>query len=223
MFLLLSGGILALILYYYAYPFWTAVGLRSGMTDSLMLDVHRSGVFRSQLSVKFVCLFFTTLSVVVRSGSSKQSSWLEILLPLLAGNSDENAAEPDSKIRGLLTMLILRQYRRRSSDEAALLIDRYSSGDSSVLHAWLSSHSSDCVWILSLGREDEYLPFALVLPGLDLIPAKFSAAHTAFLPAFAAPWFDPECLSFKDPCTLLGEGTHLRFIVDKERFMSKLE
>ena len=85
MFLLLSGGILALILYYYAYPFWTAVGLRSGMTDSLMLDVHRSGVFRSQLSVKFVCLFFTTLSVVVRSGSSKQSSWLEILLPLLAG------------------------------------------------------------------------------------------------------------------------------------------
>ena len=85
MFLLLSGGILALILYYYAYPFWTAVGLRSEMTDSLMLDVHRSGVFRSQLSVKFVCLFFTTLSVVVRSGSSKQSSWLEILLPLLAG------------------------------------------------------------------------------------------------------------------------------------------
>ena len=85
MFLLLSGGILALILYYYAYPFWTAVGLRSEMTDSLMLDVHRSGVFRSQLSVKFVCLFFTTLSVIVRSGSSKQSSWLEILLPLLAG------------------------------------------------------------------------------------------------------------------------------------------
>ena len=41
---------------------------------------------------------------------------------------------------------------------------------------------------------------------MDLIPAKFSAAHTAFLPAFAAPWFDPECFSFKDPCTLLGEG-----------------
>ena len=128
------------------------------------------------------------------------------LLPLLSDNSAENATEPDSELRGLLAMLILRQYRRRSSDEAAIFIDRYSSGDSSVLHAWLSSHSSDCVWILSLGREDKRLPFALILPSRDLIPAKFSASHTAFLPAFSAPWFDPERLSFKDPCTLLGEG-----------------
>ena len=85
MFLLLSGGMLAILLYYYAYPFWAAMGLRSGMTDALMLDVHRSGVFRSQGSVKFVCLFFTTLSVVVRSGSSKRSAWTEILFPLLSG------------------------------------------------------------------------------------------------------------------------------------------
>lgn len=85
MFLLLSGGILAVILYYYAYPLWASLGLRSSMTDSLMLDIYRSEVFRSQLPTKFVCLFFTTISVVVRSGSSKKSSWAEILLPLISG------------------------------------------------------------------------------------------------------------------------------------------
>lgn len=141
------------------------------------------------------------------------------LLPLLPGHSAENTSGMDSEMRGLLAMLILRQYRRRSSDEAALFIDRYSSGDSSVLHAWLTSHSSDCVWILSLGREDKRLPFALILPGRDLIPAKFSAAHTAFLPAYAAPWFDPEHLSFKDPCTLLGEGNRT-ILLDRLKAMT---
>lgn len=37
------------------------------------------------MSVKFVCLFFTTVSAVVRSGSSKDSSWLQVLGPLLCG------------------------------------------------------------------------------------------------------------------------------------------
>ena len=142
------------------------------------------------------------------------------LLPLLPEKPTEEA-DPDSEKRGLLATLILRQYRRRSSDEAALSIDRYSSGDSSVLHAWLSSQSSDCVWILSLGQEDSRLPFALILPGRNLIPARITPSHVAFLPAFAAPWFDPDRLSFKDPCSLLGEENRtvlldrLRAISDK--------
>ena len=85
MFLLLAGGILGLIVYYYAYPFWAAVGLRSSLTDSLMLEIYHSGTFTSQLSVKLVCLFFATVSVVVRSGSSKDSSWAQVLVPLLSG------------------------------------------------------------------------------------------------------------------------------------------
>ena len=85
MFLLIAGGILGLIVYYYAYPFWAAVGLRSSLTDSLMLEIYRSGTFASQVSVKFVCLFFATVSVVVRSGNSKDSSWMQVLGPLLSG------------------------------------------------------------------------------------------------------------------------------------------
>lgn len=82
MFLMLSGALLLVILYYYAYPMWSEPGLRSGFTDSLMLSIYRSGSFRSPWAVRFVCLFFCCVAVIVRSGSSKNSSWKEILIPL---------------------------------------------------------------------------------------------------------------------------------------------
>jgi len=85
MFLLLAGVILLVMVYYYAYPMWSALGLHSSLTDSLMLDIYRAGTLRSPWSVRFVCLFFTTVSVIVRSGSSKASTWLEVLLPLISG------------------------------------------------------------------------------------------------------------------------------------------
>ena len=85
MFLLLAGAILLVMVYYYAYPMWSALGLRSPLTDSLMLEVYRAGTLRSPWAVRFVCLFFTTVSVIVRSGSSKASTWLEVLLPLISG------------------------------------------------------------------------------------------------------------------------------------------
>ena len=85
MFLLLAGAILLVMVYYYAYPMWAALGLRSSLTDSLMLDIYQAGTLRSPWSVRFVCIFFTTVSVIVRSGSSKASTWLEVLLPLISG------------------------------------------------------------------------------------------------------------------------------------------
>ena len=85
MFLLLAGAILLVMVYYYAYPMWSALGLRSALTDSLMLEVYRAGTLRSPWPVRFVCLFFTTVSVIVRSGSSKASTWPEVLLPLISG------------------------------------------------------------------------------------------------------------------------------------------
>ena len=140
----------------------------------------------------------------LRSGSGPLLT-VSSLLPLLPASSSE-PGNPEAEKRGLLAMLLLRQYRRRTSEEPSIFLDRYSAGDSPVLHAWLSSRSADCVWILSLGHEDNRLPFALILPGRDLVPARITASHAAFLPAFSAPWFDPEKLSFTDPCTLLGEG-----------------
>ena len=85
MFLLLSGAILLIILYYYAYPLWASMGLRSGFTDSLMLTIYQGGSFSNPYAVRFVCLFFCGVAVIVRSGSSKDSPWRKILIPLLSG------------------------------------------------------------------------------------------------------------------------------------------
>ncbi len=127
------------------------------------------------------------------------------LLPLLPGTASGAEAEK----RGLMAMLFLCQYRRRQADEPALTLERYDDGSSPVLHAWLSARRSRCVWILSLGNEEARLPFALLLPGRGLIPARITAAHTPLIPVFAAPWFDPDTLRFTDPCALLGESGRL--------------
>ena len=85
MFLLLAGAVQAFIIYYYAYPMWAALGLRSTLTDSLMLSVYRSGTMASPFSSRLVCLFFATVYAVVRSGNSKASGFMEICLPLVIG------------------------------------------------------------------------------------------------------------------------------------------
>ena len=126
------------------------------------------------------------------------------VLPLMHGAADD--AERIACRRGLLAMLLLRQYRRRTSEEASLSCDTYHIGDSPVLRAWLSARSSECVRIFSLGTEETVLPFALVLPGRELIPARLSSAHVPLVPVFASPWFDEESLTFRDPCALLGES-----------------
>ena len=143
------------------------------------------------------------------------------LLPLLPSAGAE-AAGPVSEKRGLLAMLLLRQYRRRNSDEASLTFDFYRSEDSPVLRAWLSARNADRVWILSLSKEENSLPFALVLPGRGLIPARITAAHTNLLPAFAAPWFDPDTLSFRDPCALLGDSDRIVLGEQLSRMASEL-
>ena len=127
------------------------------------------------------------------------------VLPLLPGLPD-GSADPVGEKRGLLACLLLRQYRRKSSGEASLVFEKLTADASPVLRAWLTSHLSDHVWIISLSREEDTLPFTLILPGRDLIPARRTAAHSALLPGFAAPWFDAEASVFRDPCGLLCES-----------------
>ena len=127
------------------------------------------------------------------------------LLPLLE-DSKETSLETVSCKRGLLAMLLLRQYRRRVSDEAVLVSDTLRKQDSPVLKSWLSARSSDTVCVFSLEKEEVRLPFALVLPGRDFLPARLSALHAPFVPSFAASWFDEDTLTFRDPSALLCEG-----------------
>ena len=115
-------------------------------------------------------------------------------------------ADPDAGKRGLLACLLLRQYRRRTSAEASPAYEELDADASPVLRAWLCAHQAERVRMISLVKEDMSLPFALVLPGRDLIPARWTAAHASLLPAFAVPWFDKEASAFRDPCGLLCEG-----------------
>ena len=127
------------------------------------------------------------------------------LLPLL-DESKEAAQEAAAARRGLFAMLLLRQYRRRNADEASLVTETLKISDSPVLRCWLSARSSDTVRIFFLEKEEIRLPFALILPGKEFIPARLSAFHVPFIPSFAMPWFDEESLSFRDPGSLLCEG-----------------
>ena len=127
------------------------------------------------------------------------------LLSLLPSSHSDTAAMIAGK-RGLLAMLLLRQYRRRTAGEADLSLELLSEADSPVLRAWLSARNSGNVRVVSLVSEEVSLPFALIIPGRDFIPAKLSAAHADLVPAFAQPWFDRDSLAFLDPCALMGES-----------------
>lgn len=84
-FLIISGALTAILVYYEAYPFWAAVGLTGKFSDIVMLGLHKAGVLSGWWEVRAVCLFFCTLSVVVRSGSSREATALEIALPIILG------------------------------------------------------------------------------------------------------------------------------------------
>ena len=127
------------------------------------------------------------------------------VLPLLTGLRYRDA-DPVGEKRGLLACLLLRQYRRRTSADASLVFDQPDAEQSAVLHTWLAAHQADHVHIVSLAKDDISLPFALILSGRGLIPARRTAAHTALVPAFAAPWFDSDDSAFRDPCSMLCEG-----------------
>ena len=127
------------------------------------------------------------------------------LLPLLPGQP-EDQARSDAALRGLTALLLLRQYRRRTSEEAALYCDRYTAEDSALLRVYLTSQKAPEVRIFSLGIEEVRLPFALIQPGRLPVPVRLSPAHAALVPSFAMPWFDEETLAFRDPCGLLSEG-----------------
>ena len=136
------------------------------------------------------------------------------LFPLLEGNTDHPDTENEK--RGIMALFFLRQYRRRTGGDAVISSENYNSEDSPVLHAWLSGQNSGRVSILSLDNGDCSLPFALILPDREFIPARLTPAHFDLLPSFAAPWADPDNRTMIDPCPYLSEG-------DREILLERIE
>ena len=130
---------------------------------------------------------------------------------------------PESAVaerRGLLAMLLLRQYRSLRPGEASL-VSSCVSGDSPVSRCWLSARRAEKVFVLSLDREGDAYPFALVLPGEDFLPARRTAACTPLVPSFVT-WFDREKGIFSDPCNSLGEGDRMLLLERLNAFAGAL-
>ena len=127
---------------------------------------------------------------------------IQDILELLPKDEENKNTIPDT--RGLLAMLLLRQYRRRFSDEAVLQVLELDTGSSPVLDYWLTSRCAKNVHIVSLKNDERSLPYALILPGQSIIPARRTSLHASLVPSFAT-WFDKEKGLFRDPCEYLSE------------------
>ena len=85
MFLILSGAILVLIEYYYQYPWWVAHGGSNVILQEIAIGIWKSGTMAQEGFVRFCCLFFCAISVIIRQGNSQSASWKAVLIPLLSG------------------------------------------------------------------------------------------------------------------------------------------
>lgn len=145
---------------------------------------------------------------------------LEDLLALFP--ADTIPASGESEKRGLLAMLLLRQYRRRTASEAGITCTTLVPGASPVLRYWLNTHHTDQAFLLSLEDAASSLPFALILPGTELIPARRSAAHRKMVPSFVV-WYDRDKDIFSDPCSVLGEGDRALLISQLTAYTESLK
>ena len=136
---------------------------------------------------------------------------LSALIPMLP----EPVPEMDeAALRGLWALLTLLQYRRPAAEDPVLITGRFTADRSPLIASWLISQQSEEVRILSLKKNSSEQPFALLLPGRAILPAKWTEAHLELVPPFVS-WFDRENGRFLDPCSLLSE-------TDREILVSQL-
>ena len=124
---------------------------------------------------------------------------LAALIPEAPGETGED------ELRGLAALLLLRQYRRRLTGEAAMVSDTLTPEDSPLLKVWLNAHRSGSVTLFSLEGSGGKVPLALILPGRMPLPARRSAAWKEALPAFVL-WTDQEKTRLTNPLPFLSEG-----------------
>ena len=130
------------------------------------------------------------------------------LLPEPEGETDEPA------VRGLWALLTLLQYRRPAAEDPVLVTGRLTPDRSPLIASWLVSRQAEEVRILSLKKGASEQPFALLLPGRAVLPARWTEAHQELVPPFVS-WFDRENSRLLDPCSLLSE-------TDREILVSQL-
>ena len=114
--------------------------------------------------------------------------------------------DPTARNRGLLALMLLRQYRRPAPGDASLELTPLQSGSSALLRVYLASRGVDHAFLCSLrGEGESRLPLAVLLPGVGLEAARLQPARLDLIPSFVF-WLDREALTFRDPCPYFSEG-----------------
>lgn len=76
--LLFSIAILTVHVYYYEYAAFVRLGVRTGISDRIILSLRSDGVFSSYLKTKGVALALALGTCIVRSGSGQKANWVRI-------------------------------------------------------------------------------------------------------------------------------------------------
>ena len=76
---LVSVVILAVNIYSYEYPLFMSLGLRSDISDRVMLSFRSHGFFSSYLKTKLLSLALIVMSNIVRSGKGKPAKLYQLI------------------------------------------------------------------------------------------------------------------------------------------------
>ena len=85
LFLVISMGIVAAMVYYRAYALWYSLGYSSELVHEIMGNVYRSHLMDSQIPMKLLAIFFATFSLSIKTGASKDIPWPDIIGRLATG------------------------------------------------------------------------------------------------------------------------------------------
>ena len=80
-----AAAILLVNIYYYCHPVFASYGLHHPVVDSLMIGLHKSGIFKTPFQSKVIILLLVALTHITRSGKGKETSWAAIIIGLTAG------------------------------------------------------------------------------------------------------------------------------------------
>lgn len=84
-FIVMGIFVLAVNIYYYAYPLWDSMGMTHPVAVKMFLKMRRAGYFASPLYTKGLALMLSLLTVMTRHGRRNSLPWWRISIVAVSG------------------------------------------------------------------------------------------------------------------------------------------
>ena len=84
-FIVMGIFVLAVNIYYYAYPLWDSMGMTHPIAVKMFLKMRRAGYFASPLYTKGLALVLSLLTVMTRHGRRNSLPWWRISIVAVSG------------------------------------------------------------------------------------------------------------------------------------------